>query len=77
MKRLLATLGCVTVIGGGTVLAAPSAHAGVGNCTSRYLAGLPGNPSHHLRYVACIFDETATCLEWGGQPNQIAACVVD
>lgn len=77
MKRLLATIGCVGLIGGATLFAAPSAHAGVGNCTSVWLQGLPGAPAHHASYPACLFGDIATCLRWGGSPQQQAACLVD
>ena len=82
MKRLLATIGCVGLIGGGTLLAAPSAHAGVGNCTSRHLSGLTYVPNvtslaYHATYPACLTGETATCLGWGGPALQQAACLVD
>jgi hypothetical protein len=79
MKKLLVTIGCVGLIGGGTLFAAPSAHAGVGNCTSRYLAELmPGLlvPGHHADYPACLTGEAAICLRWGGSIPQQAACLV-
>lgn len=77
MKRLLATIGCVALVGGGMLLAAPSAHAGVGNCTSVWVQGLPGSPAHHASYGACLFGDTATCLRWGGPLQQQAACLID
>lgn len=77
MKRLLATIGCVGMIGGASLFAAPVAQAGVGNCTAAYLRSLPGDPAHHARYPACIFGDVATCLSWGGPPAQLAACLAD
>ena len=81
MKRLLATLGCVAVIGGGTLLAAPSAHAGVGNCTSVYLSRLGSGgatqPFVHAAYPACVTGDIATCVGWGGNPLILAACLVN
>jgi hypothetical protein len=83
MRKLLATLGCVVAIGGMTVVAAPAAHAGVGNCTSLYVTTFDdGNnatrPTFHIGYLGCLASDYEICTGRGYESYfDLAGCLID
>lgn len=76
MRRLVATLGCAAVIGSVGLVVAPSAHAGVVECTERMVTD--GNV---FGGANCMFDTVGICTiyfdPWPVAPYDPVAEVVE